>query len=84
MSIITNEDSATAAEYVLGLLDPGSQAQAAARVATDADFAAEVSAWEDRLSPLLDGRDEAPPAALWAGIDEIGRASCRERVLVAV
>ena len=69
MSIIPNEDSATAAEYVLGLLDPGSQAQAAARVAIDADFAAEVSAWEDRLSPLLDGRDEAPPAALWAGIN---------------
>ena len=69
MNNISNDDSALAAEYVLGLLDPGSQAQAAARVTTDTGFAAEVAAWEERLMPFLGSEVVMPPAALWSAIE---------------
>jgi len=42
-----------AAEYVLGTLDPGERAAMVHALATDADAAGRVRAWERRLSPLL-------------------------------
>ena len=52
-----------AAEYVLGTLDAAERANVASRLGADADLALAVAAWEDRLSPLLDGVHEiAPPA----------------------
>lgn len=62
---IPHEDSALAAELVLGLLSPADEAQTRARVATDAAFAADVASWEDQLLPMLDGADAQPPAHLW-------------------
>ncbi len=70
------EDGALAAELVLGLLGPADEAQARARIATDAAFAADVSAWEENLLPMLGSGDVQPPAALWERIDaSIGAAS---------
>ncbi len=71
MTILNDDDFALAGEYVLGLLDPATEASAAARISTDADFAAEVDAWRVRLQPMLGGSDTAAPAYLW---DKIRRA----------
>lgn len=68
MTMLNEDDIALAAEYVLGLLDTAGEAQARARIATDAGFAAEVDAWQLRLEPLLAG-DEAPSSHIWSGIE---------------
>jgi anti-sigma-K factor RskA len=68
MTILSEDDIALAGEYVLGLLDAASEATVNARIATDADFAAEVEAWRMRLRPMLSG-EEAPPPRLWNTID---------------
>ncbi|RYC31779.1 hypothetical protein D3273_11635 [Lichenibacterium minor] len=58
-----------AAEYVLGTLDAAERASVAARLGADPELAGAVSAWEDRLSPLIDGVPEVtPPAEAYAGI----------------
>lgn len=65
-----DEDGVTlAAEYALGLLDPGARADAAARAARDPAFAAEAQAWSERLAPLAaEAAEVAPPAAVWSGV----------------
>lgn len=68
MTVMTEEDFTLAGEYVLGLLDPGQDAVAAARVATDVNFAAEVEAWRLRLNPLF-GMEQAPPKELWSKVE---------------
>lgn len=68
MADLSQDDIALAGEYALGLLDTAATANAAARAATDAAFAGEVDAWQQRLLPLLDGKDEAAPERVWAGI----------------
>jgi anti-sigma-K factor RskA len=68
MTMLNEDDIALAGEYVLGLLDAASEARANARMATDADFAAEVEAWRLRLQPMLDG-DVAPPPHVWNAIE---------------
>jgi anti-sigma-K factor RskA len=68
MTRLTEEDIALAGEYALGLLDPAAAAQANARIATDANFAAEVEAWRTRLAPMLDGADVPAPANGWSRI----------------
>jgi anti-sigma-K factor RskA len=65
MTPLPPDDSALAAELVLGLLSPAEEAQARARVATDAAFAADVAAWEEQLLPLLVGPDAQPRAQVW-------------------
>ena len=62
------EDSALAAELVLGILSKAEEAQARARAATDASFAAEVAAWEADLMPMLQGPDAQPPAHIWTQV----------------
>ena len=58
-----------AAEYVLGTLDAVERADVAARLGADAELSRAVGAWQDRLSPLLDGvADVVPPADAYAGI----------------
>jgi anti-sigma-K factor RskA len=64
MTMLNDEDIVLAGEYVLGLLDAAGQATANARIAIDAEFAAEVEAWRERLAPMLAG-DETPPAHIW-------------------
>jgi hypothetical protein len=66
---MTDEDYTLAGEYVLGLLDAGQEAVVAARISTDADFAAEVEAWRLRLNPLL-GPEQAAPAHIWPKIEK--------------
>jgi anti-sigma-K factor RskA len=51
-------DDQFAAEYVLGVLPANEREALARRIATDADFARLVEAWEARLSPLNSGYDE--------------------------
>lgn len=58
-----------AAEYALGVLDAPERALAAARIAADPEFAAEVAAWEARLAPLAAEVSKAdPPQTLWPRI----------------
>lgn len=66
---MTPDDSALAAELVLGLLDAEERSAARARMLADRAFAAEVSHWQAWLAPLVaDWPSEAPPAALEARI----------------
>ena len=58
-----------AAEYVLGVLSPQEWRDADRRLAEDPDFAAEVAAWEARLTPLIHGAESVAPATdLWPRI----------------
>ncbi len=55
-----------AAEYALGVLSRAERAAAEARVLREPAFAAEVQAWDERLSPLIAFiTPVAPPATLW-------------------
>ena len=59
----------TAAEYALGVLEGADRAAAAARMANDPTFAAEVAEWEARLSPLAaEIAPTEPPPTLWPRI----------------
>jgi anti-sigma-K factor RskA len=86
MTMLNEDDIALAGEYVLGLLDAADEAASAARIATDADFAAEVDAWRLRLQPMVDGNDTPAPAHIWSIINsalphptgqDTGRSSVR-------
>ena len=58
-----------AGEYVLGVLDADERRAAAARIAGDRGFAAEVTAWENRLAPMVAAIvPVTPPAYVWARI----------------
>lgn len=70
MTTLNENDIALAGEYVLGLLDSANEALVAARITTDADFAAEVEAWCLRLRPLVDGNDVPVPPYLWQKIED--------------
>ena len=65
MTTLNEDDVALAGELVLGLLDPSAEALAAARVATDSEFANEVEAWRCRFQPMLDGNDTPVSADIW-------------------
>lgn len=63
------ERETLAAEYALGLLNAEATLKARGLIAADADFAAEVAGWEDRLAPLLDNIPPAEPGDdLWPRI----------------
>lgn len=68
MTILSEDDIAFAGEFVLGLLSPAEEAVAVSRIATDAEFAAEVEAWNMRLQPLLNNKDQEPSPHLWKKI----------------
>ena len=64
-------DATLAAEYVLGTLDETEAETARRRSETDPEFAADVSAWEARLAPLLALYPIVPaPAGLWTRIED--------------
>ncbi|MBV7264973.1 anti-sigma factor [Erythrobacter ani] len=69
---IERGDAMIAAEYALGLLLEGEELlMARGRMATDADFAADVTQWEKRLAPLLDEvAPMVPSAEVWARIED--------------
>lgn len=54
-------DDLLAAEYVLGVQSLPDRAATEARLKSDAAFAAQVAAWEERLSALNDGYPEVTP-----------------------
>lgn len=56
-------DDVLAAEYVLGVLSLPDRLAAETRMAHDTAFAAQVAAWESRLSGLNDAYADAPPPA---------------------
>lgn len=59
----------TAAEYALGVLDQGERVAAEARARREPAFAAEVRAWDERLSPLIAGIPPVTaPSGLWLRI----------------
>ncbi len=62
---LTQDDIALAAEVAMRLLSPAEEAQARARMTADADFAAEVLAWEDRLIPLTASLSASPAPHVW-------------------
>ena len=68
MQPLSDDDVILAGEAALGLLDRASEAVVAARIATDAQFAAEVSAWQDRFAPMLTADAAPPPAKIWHDI----------------
>jgi len=58
-----------AGEYVLGTMSGEERTQFEQLMAADLGLQAEVSAWESRLSPMLDlVSPVAPPAGLWSRI----------------
>jgi anti-sigma-K factor RskA len=61
--------SILAGEAVLGTATPAEQAAVRERLANDADFLAEVAAWEERLAPLAEAvRPIDPGPLLWPKI----------------
>lgn len=63
------EDELVAAEYALGVLSGAERAAAERRLAREPAFARLVSAWEERLAPLVAEVDEAsPPPEVWGRI----------------
>lgn len=71
------------AEYALGLLEGEDLLAARAREASDPAFAEEVSAWQQRLAPLLDEIDpQTPREEVWQRISaELGGASDTAEVI---
>lgn len=62
---------ALAGEYVLGTLDAGERAVAAARRLRELDLDAAILAWERRLGPLAESiASVAPPVGLLAGVEQ--------------
>lgn len=62
----TGDDDLIAAEYTLGLLSDTERRAAERRLAREPAFASLVSAWEERLTPLIAEIDEvSPPPDVW-------------------
>jgi anti-sigma-K factor RskA len=62
----TGNDDLVAAEYALGLLSGAERTAAERRLTRESAFASLVSAWEERLSPLIAEIDEvSPPPDVW-------------------
>jgi anti-sigma-K factor RskA len=58
-----------AAEYVLGVLEADDRRAAESRLQRDPAFAAEVSAWSERLAPLVEASQEiTPPEEVWSRV----------------
>jgi anti-sigma-K factor RskA len=58
-----------AAEYALGVTTAAQRQEAERRMASDPGFAGLVTAWDERLAPLIDSIPEkAPPRVVWMRI----------------
>jgi anti-sigma-K factor RskA len=61
----------TAAEYVLGTLEGDERSRFEQRLKSDMGLQAEVTAWEERLNPMLDAVDTVqPPPGVWHQIQQ--------------
>ena len=62
-------DDMRAGEFVLGVLDSKSRAQAQARIGSDQGFAVLVAQWEERFAPWITRAEPVqPPAHVWPRI----------------
>lgn len=61
-------DELLAIELALGLLEPAPRAEAERRVRDEPAFAVLYRRWQARALALLEGREERPPASVWAAI----------------
>src|ERR1700761_1365844 len=60
------DDDLIAAEYVLGVLSGAERTEAERRLAGEPAFARLVSAWEERLAPMVSEIEEvSPPPQVW-------------------
>ncbi len=60
-----------AAEYVLGTMQGDERIRFEQRLVSDMGLQAEVTAWEERLTPMLDVLDSVqPPPGVWQQIQE--------------
>jgi anti-sigma-K factor RskA len=68
-----------AAEYALGVTTAAQRREAERRIASDPGFAGLVTAWDDRLAPLIDAIPEkTPPRVVWMRIAaQLGLAPSR-------
>lgn len=66
---LTPEQVALAAELALGVLEGEERAEALRLSLANPAFAAQVMEWQQRLDPLSEAFEEAPPPDLWAAID---------------
>lgn len=64
----SDEDDLLAGEYALGVLEEPARSAAEARLMTDPAFAKQVELWTARLSPMVAGTPEEPPASTWPRI----------------
>ncbi len=63
------QQASTAAEYVLGTMQGDERVRFEQRLASDLGLQAEVTAWEERLNPMLDLVDTVePPSGVWQQI----------------
>ncbi len=85
MVLLLDNDIVLAGEAALGLLDRAGEAVVASRIATDASFAAEVCAWQDRFAPMLIVDSAPPPAKIWNDISmKIGAVPTRRAANMSV
>jgi anti-sigma-K factor RskA len=69
-----------AGEYVLGTLEEKERREFEQALANDHQLQAEVSAWEQRLSPMLDAVEpETPPAGIWQAVEQRIEPPAREQ-----
>ena len=66
---LTPEQAALAAELALGVLEGEERAEALRLSLANPGFAAQVMDWQQRLDPLSEAFEEAPPPDMWAAID---------------
>lgn len=67
--LLTPEDDALAGEYVLGVLSLEDRTRTERRIAADPAFAAAVTGWENRLSPLNEAYGELPAPDLLPALE---------------
>lgn len=75
---LTDEEIATAGELALGLLDKAETAQARAKLADDAEFAAEHAKWAERMVALEPLTEETPSPIVWTRIESAISATPRQ------
>lgn len=67
---LSEDDIATAGEYVLGTLEAPERAAFARRIAAEPDLAREVARWQAHFDPLADEvRPVTPPAHVWRSLE---------------
>ena len=65
---MNEDDVVLAGEYAIGVLDRDEAALVEARLPTDVDLSRAVDWWRERLAPLADEVEQAPPRDLWPTI----------------